>query len=387
MELVDRARIETAYGKRFTSLAERHRRELDRLLGNPPDAANVPVSFWEKVQRETEEETLALLLFIFIASATQHGLTDRNKAQDIGTSFALGRAAQVARSYAETSYERAANNFPSPSPGDEPMPAGKRNEALGKVFSPERADGVVVNETTAAQTAGGEAAVDATTGLANNDTWYTANDNRVCEICGPLHGKLRADWSRFFPSGPPAHPACRCWIVYANAKVADFTTEESMSAQLKPFDPATPREDASALVAQSVFTGASAAVASLLEGMEERMEARLFAALGRVLTEMIGQQQSGLAAIVEGVAARLLTAQQETFRMALASFTEQIIEERQKPNIIQIHMDAPVVNLPEQAEQPAPVVTVNVSPEVTLKQEPRSITLKRSGDTITGKSE
>jgi SPP1 gp7 family putative phage head morphogenesis protein len=54
--------------------------------------------------------------------------------------------------------------------------------------------------------------------------WLTALDERVCRICGPLHGKV-------FPidnipfGGPPAHPRCRCFIVPHLA-----TTEEEGKA-------------------------------------------------------------------------------------------------------------------------------------------------------------
>lgn len=42
--------------------------------------------------------------------------------------------------------------------------------------------------------------------------WITAEDERVCEVCGPLNG-VQVDWSDPFPTGaavPPAHPNCRC---------------------------------------------------------------------------------------------------------------------------------------------------------------------------------
>ena len=41
--------------------------------------------------------------------------------------------------------------------------------------------------------------------------WQTSDDEKVCEICGPLDGKTEAVWADQFPSGPPAHVNCRCW--------------------------------------------------------------------------------------------------------------------------------------------------------------------------------
>jgi SPP1 gp7 family putative phage head morphogenesis protein len=47
-------------------------------------------------------------------------------------------------------------------------------------------------------------------------TWFTNNDDRVCEICGPLNGQTveanaeyQGDLGAFY--SPPAHPNCRCW--------------------------------------------------------------------------------------------------------------------------------------------------------------------------------
>ena len=41
--------------------------------------------------------------------------------------------------------------------------------------------------------------------------WYTQDDERVCPVCGPLHMKGEIAWALRFPSGPPAHPNCRCY--------------------------------------------------------------------------------------------------------------------------------------------------------------------------------
>lgn len=46
--------------------------------------------------------------------------------------------------------------------------------------------------------------------------WQSARDERVCPVCGPLHGQA-ANKNGVFPGGftmPPAHPRCRCWLSY-----------------------------------------------------------------------------------------------------------------------------------------------------------------------------
>ena len=103
-ELKDRDNQEAGFARNFGRLAGRHRRELLSLLGHPPDPDRVPAEFWDKVRRETEEETMAILLLIFIASATQHG-AERGDAQARGLIYAQQRAATIATSYAKTSRE------------------------------------------------------------------------------------------------------------------------------------------------------------------------------------------------------------------------------------------------------------------------------------------
>ena len=46
-----------------------------------------------------------------------------------------------------------------------------------------------------------------------------------CEICGPLEGAPESVWSGQFPSGPPAHPRCRC------ESGISFLTPEQMAAE------------------------------------------------------------------------------------------------------------------------------------------------------------
>lgn len=44
--------------------------------------------------------------------------------------------------------------------------------------------------------------------------WVTREDERVCDVCGPLHGET-APLNRPFPGGvmmPPEHPRCRCGV-------------------------------------------------------------------------------------------------------------------------------------------------------------------------------
>ena len=99
----------------------------------------------------------------------------------------------------------------------EPLPALIRDlRATG--FSARRAKLIAATEVTGAfARANSQAYVES--GVVEFMEWRTARDERVCPICGKLHG-TRAPMRQQFEGRymPPAHPGCRCWIapiVYA----------------------------------------------------------------------------------------------------------------------------------------------------------------------------
>jgi len=44
--------------------------------------------------------------------------------------------------------------------------------------------------------------------------WNAYNDSRTCPVCSALDGKPESYWIADYPTGPPAHPNCRCWKDY-----------------------------------------------------------------------------------------------------------------------------------------------------------------------------
>ena len=213
MELPNRDALERDFASRLTRLSARHRRELTDLVGTPPDAANVPPEFWQRVEREVDEELAGVLLLIFIASSEFHGADDETAAT-WGDTWSQQRAGLVSREYA--TYSREMLDAAGASWQLKPPTRGELSGDLTSIFGPDRASKIAVNETTLTQTIGGNFAVEATVGLSAEDTWFTRNDDRVCPFCSPLHATPRLVWTREAPDGPPLHVNCRCWLVYAN---------------------------------------------------------------------------------------------------------------------------------------------------------------------------
>lgn len=86
----------------------------------------------------------------------------------------------------------------------EPLDALK--ESLSPWFGEERASNIAQTETTRSFAEGNRTAWQASD-VVTGRTWQTANDELVCDICGPLDGTEH----EIDDDMPPAHPRCRCW--------------------------------------------------------------------------------------------------------------------------------------------------------------------------------
>jgi hypothetical protein len=213
--LADRDKIEADFARKLSRVQSRHRHELETLLGTPPDPANVPQEFWDKVEKETKQEILSILLLIFIGSHVQHSGIDSEDSRFLAQVWASGRAGDVAKRYTLNSVEWLSSKAEKWQAEIKQGKSPDVTSGLLQIFGPERAERVAITETTAAATAGSETAVIQNSGLSDDDLWITEDDEKVCPICSPLHLKPRSVWSLKFPQGPPAHVRCRCYIRYA----------------------------------------------------------------------------------------------------------------------------------------------------------------------------
>lgn len=80
------------------------------------------------------------------------------------------------------------------------------------LLSEDRAEAIAITETTRAISIGEELAaiVAKSQGVLLEAYWETAQDERVCPVCGALHGLAEMFWVDEYPNGPPAHVRCRC---------------------------------------------------------------------------------------------------------------------------------------------------------------------------------
>lgn len=88
-------------------------------------------------------------------------------------------------------------------------PLSALEAALDPIYGPNRAARIAATETTRVF-AEGNREVWESTGLVEEMIWMTAEDDRVCEICGPLDGVSIGIGD--IDAIPPAHVNCRCWV-------------------------------------------------------------------------------------------------------------------------------------------------------------------------------
>lgn len=90
-------------------------------------------------------------------------------------------------------------------------------DQIKPMFGPVRAEMIAVTETTRVFAAG-NLATWRTSGVVKKKQWYTAEDELVCPMCGPLADTepIGIDENWLTPDGaidgPPAHVRCRCWV-------------------------------------------------------------------------------------------------------------------------------------------------------------------------------
>ena len=223
-------------------LGKYNRQELAKLLElmkNHPTLANVPPEFWNESQRELVKVLMPFSELVYLQAAERFLET----VSPIGVDWAIANtaAADWARSYltllagqinqtsrgaVTTSIRNSIASF-----FEEGLTIGELEQRLiddpnlrelftrdvrdrlGRIYGPNRASLIARTEVTRASVEGERAMARELKkeGIDMIEVWETRNDELVCPICGPRHGKKEGDgWTK--DDGPPAHPRCRCAV-------------------------------------------------------------------------------------------------------------------------------------------------------------------------------
>jgi RNA polymerase subunit RPABC4/transcription elongation factor Spt4 len=225
MELPNRTEIEAEFIRRMNRLSDKHAKQLREYLGDPPDTGRVPSAFWQQVEKERADDLAAMLILLFILGGTQLRPTNAQQAEHLQTQgqfWSRDKAREVASSYAKRSREALEVRARRWRDADVRVKQSELRSELAEVFSRDRDESIAITTTTEARQAGGEAIAKNLGITSPDDYWQTEEDAKVCPVCAPLNDAKRDEWELKFPSGPPAHPRCRCEIVYAAELAKEF---------------------------------------------------------------------------------------------------------------------------------------------------------------------
>ena len=215
-DIPNRDALEKILARQLGGLNRRQLGKLLELMGDPPKLENVPLSFWDDAGKELAQVVTPFSERVYLEAAER-----MLESIPIGVDWSLVNeaASSWAQQYSfnlvggintttQRAVSRATGNFYS-----QGQTIGQLTGRLGRIYSPIRAEMIAVTEVTRAAAEGEREVVAelAKEGIRMYEVWQTRNDELVCPICGPRHGKRVGDgWNS--SQGPPAHPRCRCNI-------------------------------------------------------------------------------------------------------------------------------------------------------------------------------
>jgi hypothetical protein len=216
-DIPNRADEEKALAAILYALFDEKLQEAVWLIGSPP--SGLPSSFYSGLVSDVAQAIQPQL-------AGLHLEAGQRMAESVGQQLDPTRAASEAEVWARREAEAMAKDLAERvrQQVEEILAeyeAGVAEEAavvlsLGGVFSEGRAEGLAVDQTTGAASAGEIGAgrtIERETGLILEAVWRIEDAN-ACEVCYSLDGQSIEVWGDQFPGGPGAHPHCRCYLVW-----------------------------------------------------------------------------------------------------------------------------------------------------------------------------
>jgi hypothetical protein len=210
----ERKKRERKLARQLSEVFGIHFEEMMDLLGDPPDYAKLDDEYWLRYQadllRVLSPQLEQLFYDDFMAAAQRFGITfgvETGSADSL--QFIRNYSFNLVKGITETTrkgIQDALSQFYEQ--GD--FMLEDVAQKLYRFYSPVRAEMIAVTEITRASVEGERASgkeLGDKYGLNIVDIWLTANDERVCPVCGPRHTVVISDG--FYP---PAHPRCRCGI-------------------------------------------------------------------------------------------------------------------------------------------------------------------------------
>lgn len=242
-DLAERTAREQRLERLLTQIGDKYRPIVTSYLGYPPDVARIPESLWLDMERDYKQELSEDLAAIYLLSLGHMEPIGKFEvpatvATSMAATWADQRAGEAASLVVGHTRERLGEIF-RPTPSGLLLPGGLGTAAGGDgaslldntldvLMGRQRASMIATTETTGTISAGEggyrQALADYTDRLLLA-RWYTQEDERVCPVCGALDGLTQNEWPveilMLGQLGPPAHPNCRCYLIYELITQAD----------------------------------------------------------------------------------------------------------------------------------------------------------------------
>jgi hypothetical protein len=233
-DIPNRDELERILARKLGGLNRRQLARLLEVLGNFEDYASalemyeaIPPDLWEEMGKEMAAIVIPFSERVYLEAAERMLETvtigvDWSLVNEAASNWAMQHGSQLVKGIngtTQSATNRAIANF-----FEQGLTFGDLRDRLGKIYSPVRAEMIAITETTRAASAGEYEMVREIEkeGVRMVAVWQTANDDLVCPICEPRHGKKEGDeWTRNagLHQEPPAHPRCRCWVNHEFAEV------------------------------------------------------------------------------------------------------------------------------------------------------------------------
>lgn len=225
-----RAELEASLAREVGKLNVRTRRELLRLIGDPPRLDNLTEDVWREILLDFEQTLTPQLEKTFIESAVHMMTTpisipvDFDLINDRAVTWARARASETSQGM--ISYRRQKVHGWTADYLENKIDRDTYVGRIGRMFGTAKAEQIAITEVTTAAAEGERPIVEALTdqGVMLQKIWVTVSDRYVCPICDGLN-ETRANGIGFDAlfihpvtglsySQPPAHGGCRCGVRY-----------------------------------------------------------------------------------------------------------------------------------------------------------------------------
>ena len=197
-DIPNRNELEARMARLLGKLTRAQMGRLLEELGDPPRVENVSPTFWDDAGKELRDAIRPFMERVYLESA-QRLMTE----QPVGVSWELvnERAADWSSTYTfdlvrgidEVTRRHLQNSINRYYRDAQTMEELVTH--IGQMYGPVRAEMVAITEVTNASTAGERMVADevAVAGIELEPIFQTSNDDRVCPICAPRHGKPITD--------------------------------------------------------------------------------------------------------------------------------------------------------------------------------------------------